>query len=100
MQLSHADAALYWLAVAQSKMGNRSEAVATILSLQKQYPKSKWNDDAKADVYLPKHVVETQNGMKVLDLTIKNTNTYNPYVITPVPANVKSAGGAAGARSN
>ena len=59
-----------------------------------------WNDDAKADVYLPKHVVETQNGMTVLDLTIKNTNTYNPYVITPVPANVKNAGGAAGARSN
>jgi len=59
-----------------------------------------WNDDAKADVYLPKHLVETQNGMTVLDLTIKNTNTYNPYVITPVPANVKNAGGAAGARSN
>jgi hypothetical protein len=59
-----------------------------------------WNDDAKADVYLPKHLVETQNGMTVLDLTIKNTNTYNPYVITPVPANVKNAGASAGARSN
>jgi len=59
-----------------------------------------WNDDAKADIYLPKHVVETQNGMTVLDLTIKNTNTYNPYVITPVPENVKNAGGGAGARSN
>jgi hypothetical protein len=57
-----------------------------------------WNDDAKADVYLPKHIVQTQNGMTVLDLTVTNTNTYNPYVIMPIPANVK--GGAAGARSN
>jgi len=52
-----------------------------------------WNDDAKADVYLPKHIVQTQNGMTVLDLTLTNTNTYNPYVITPVPANVKGAAG-------
>src|ERR1051325_116542 len=57
-----------------------------------------WNDDAKADIYLPKHIVETQNGTTVLDLTITNTKTYNPYVIMPIPANVK--GGAAGARSN
>ena len=56
-----------------------------------------WNDDAKADVYLPKHIVQTQNGMTVLDLTLTHTNTYNPYVITPVPANVRAA---AGARSN
>lgn len=58
-----------------------------------------WNDDAKADIYLPKHIVETQNGMTVLDLTVMNTNTYNPYVIMPIPANVKTAG-PAGARSN
>jgi hypothetical protein len=78
---------------AQARLG------ATVLDVTyDQY--GDWNDDAKADVYLPKHVVETQNGMTVLDLTIKNTNTYNPYVITPVPANVKNAGGAAGARSN
>jgi hypothetical protein len=57
-----------------------------------------WNDDAKADVYLPKHVVQTQNGMTVLDLTVTHTNTYNPYVIMPIPANVR--GGAAGAQSN
>jgi hypothetical protein len=37
--------------------------------------------------------------MTVLDLTVTNTNTYNPYVIMPVPANVKSTG-PTGARSN
>ena len=57
-----------------------------------------WNDDAKADIYLPKHIVQTQNGMTVLDLTVTHTNTYNPYVIMPIPANVK--GGPAGAQSN
>jgi hypothetical protein len=58
-----------------------------------------WNDDAKADIYLPKHVVQTVNGMTVLDLTVTNTNTYNPYVIMPVPANLKTAA-PTGARSN
>jgi len=58
-----------------------------------------WNDDAKADIYLPKHVVETQSGTTVLDLTVTNTNTYNPYVIMPVPANVRTAA-PTGARSN
>jgi hypothetical protein len=58
-----------------------------------------WNDDAKADIYLPKRIVQTQNGMTVLDLTVTNTNTYNPYVIMPVPANVKSTA-PTGARSN
>src|SRR5882762_7186683 len=58
-----------------------------------------WNDDAKADVYLPKHIVQTQNGITVLDLTVANTNTYNPYVIMPVPANVRAAA-PTGARSN
>ena len=57
-----------------------------------------WNDDAKADVYLPKRIVQIQNGATVLDLTVTHTNTYNPYVIMPIPANVR--GGAAGARSN
>ncbi len=48
MHLSHADAALYWLAKSQSNMGLRSEALSTILELQKEFPKSKWSDDAKA----------------------------------------------------
>ncbi|HMC20823.1 MAG TPA: HEAT repeat domain-containing protein [Thermoanaerobaculia bacterium] len=46
MRLSHADAALYWLAVSQSKMGMRSEALSTLLQLKSAYPKSKWNDEA------------------------------------------------------
>ncbi|MEA2235956.1 MAG: hypothetical protein QOC81_680 [Thermoanaerobaculia bacterium] len=47
MRMTHADAALYWLAYAQGKMGARSEALSTLLQLQKSYPKSKWVEDGK-----------------------------------------------------
>src|ERR1700682_703121 len=48
LHMSHADAALYWLAYAQNKMGQRSEALGTLISLQKSYPKSRWVEDGKA----------------------------------------------------
>src|SRR5207245_1332892 len=48
MRGAHADAALFWLAKSQNNMGMRSEALSTIVQLRTQYPKSKWNDDAKA----------------------------------------------------
>jgi len=47
IQMQHADAALYWLAYAEGKMGARSEALSTLLQLQKSYPKSKWVEDGK-----------------------------------------------------
>ena len=48
MKGAHADAALYWLAKSQNNLGMRAEALSTILRLHQEYPKSKWNDDAKA----------------------------------------------------
>ena len=51
-----------------------------------------WNDaDYKADVMTPRHIVQKQGGVTVLDLTITKTNTYNPYVVVPVPGNVETA---------
>jgi len=47
MHGAHADAALYWLAYSQEKMGARSEALSTLLQLQQTYPKSKWIEDGK-----------------------------------------------------
>lgn len=44
----NADAALHWLAYAQNKMGQRSDALATLVDLQKRFPKSKWAADGKA----------------------------------------------------
>ncbi len=45
---SNADAGLYWLAYAQNKMGSRSDALTTLLEMQKAYPKSQWASDGKA----------------------------------------------------
>jgi len=48
MHMEHADAALYWLAYSQNKMGLRSEALEALVELHTTYPKSRWNEDARA----------------------------------------------------
>lgn len=49
-----------------------------------------WNaEDYKADVLLPGRIVQMRNGETVLDLTLGESNTYNPYVIMPVPDSVR-----------
>ena len=48
-----------------------------------------WNwDDYRADIMLPRRITRKQ-GDTTLELMTVNTNTYNPYVIMPVPENVK-----------
>ena len=44
---SRADGALYWKAYAQNKLGRRDQALATLSALQKEYPQSRWLNDAK-----------------------------------------------------
>ena len=48
LKMSHADAAAYWLADAQNKIGLRPEALASLLELQKTFPKSQWAVDGQA----------------------------------------------------
>jgi len=43
-----ADAAYYWKAYAQNKQGQRAEALTTLAALAKEYPKSRYLNDAKA----------------------------------------------------
>lgn len=51
-----------------------------------------WNDkDYKSDALLPRRIVQRRSGATALDLTITRSNTYNPYVIVPVPKNVEQA---------
>jgi tetratricopeptide (TPR) repeat protein len=45
---SRADGALYWRAYALNRLGKRDDALATLTELQRNYPKSRWLDDAKA----------------------------------------------------
>ena len=48
-----------------------------------------WNyEDYLADIFQPRRITR-RIGDTTFDLTTVNTNTYNPYVIMPVPANVK-----------
>lgn len=45
-----------------------------------------WNEaDYKSDVMFPGRMVRQRGGDTLLDLTVTLTNTYNPYVIMPVP---------------
>ncbi len=43
----------------------------------------------QADVFFPARIIHKVGGQVVLDLTVDETNTYNPYVILPVPASVQ-----------
>ena len=51
-----------------------------------EYGDQNW-DDYRADIMLPKRIVRIQ-GDTILTLTTINTNTYNPYVVMPVPENM------------
>ena len=48
MKGARVDAALYWKAYSQDRMGQRAEALATIAALSKDYPKSRYLREAKA----------------------------------------------------
>ena len=45
----------------------------------------------KIDAWYPGHIVEKRDGVTILDLTIVETETGNPYVVMPVPASVRKA---------
>ena len=56
-----------------------------------------WNgSDYLSDVMFPKRIVQKRGAETLVDLTVTKTNTYNPYVIMPVPPTIKA--GAATAR--
>jgi HEAT repeat protein len=48
LKLSKADAAMYWKAYAQNRLGQRPEALTTIAELTKAYPNSRYLKQAKA----------------------------------------------------
>ena len=51
-----------------------------------------WNaKDYKSDALLPRRIVQQRNGATVTDLTLTTSQTYNPYVVMPVPENIRKA---------
>jgi opacity protein-like surface antigen len=78
------------------RIGNLIERVETRLGdivFETTYAEyGDWNDkDYKADVMFPRRIVHKQGGTTIADLTVERTNTYNPYVVVPVPENVQKA---------
>jgi len=51
--------------------------------------------DYRSDVFFPRRATQKRNATTVLDLTTQRTNTYNPYVVMPVPQNIRAAGATA-----
>lgn len=53
-----------------------------------------WNEeDLSSMILLPRRIAQKQDGVTVIDLTLLKTDTYNPYVIMPVPEAIGKAGG-------
>jgi HEAT repeat protein len=48
MNGGQADAALYWKAYAENRLGRRDVALATLASLKQRFPESRWQKDAAA----------------------------------------------------
>ena len=67
----------------------RVETVGPVVTETTYAEYGDWNwDDYQADILLPRRMTRKQ-GDTTLDLVTTNTNTYNPYVVMPVPDNVK-----------
>ena len=54
-----------------------------------KYSEYKNLDEIQSDVLFPSHIVQKQAGILVLDLRVTKTDTNNPYVVFPMPENVK-----------
>jgi HEAT repeat protein len=72
MNAASSDAALYWKAYAQNKMGQRAEALASLVELQKNHGKSKWASDGRAlELEIRQSAGQTIKPEKVDDEEIK-----------------------------
>jgi len=82
------------LAKATLNTENQAERVETRLgNVVTEFTYEKYDDynppDDKVYGYFPGHIVEKRNGVTTLDLTIKQTDVGNLYVVVPVPESVR-----------
>ena len=75
---------------------NQAERVVTTLgNVVTEFTYEKYDDynppDDKVYGYFPGHLVEKRNGVTVLDLTVKQTDVGNLYVVMPVPDSVRTS---------
>ncbi|HSB64527.1 MAG TPA: HEAT repeat domain-containing protein [Thermoanaerobaculia bacterium] len=83
-----ADAATYWIAYAQNKLGRSAEALATLADLKRQYAKSPWLKDARAleaEIRPDSRVVSEADGDEELKLmAINGLMTSDPERALPL----------------
>ena len=78
---------------------NQAERVETTLgNVVTEFTYEKYDDynppDDKVSGYFPGHIVEKRNGLTILDLTVKQTDVGNLYVVMPVPQSVRTSSAA------
>jgi HEAT repeats len=84
------DAALYWQAYAEQRLGRRQAALATIADLKKRFPQSRWQKDASAleiesrqNSQSPEHL-ESINDDELKMLAIQSLMNSNPERAMPL----------------
>src|SRR6266849_3252966 len=75
---------------------NQAERVETTLdNAVTEFTYEKYDDynppDDKVYGYFPGHIVEKRNGVTILDLTVKQTDVGNLYLVVPVPQSVRTS---------
>ena len=94
---SRADGALYWEAYTLNKMARRDEATAAIATLRKNYPNSRWLEDAKALEVEVKQAAgsnvspETQNDDELKLLALNGLMQSDPDRAFPILQNCSRA---------
>jgi hypothetical protein len=61
------------------------------MDLEADYSDYADHGEILTDIKSPGHIVEKQGGSTVLDIQIKNWDANNPYLVFPIPQNVKMA---------
>lgn len=75
-----------------TKVETRADNPA-LANVMTQTDYSDYGDHAEVltDIKTPAHIVRKQGGRTILDIQVKNWETNNPYLVFPVPPNVKAA---------
>jgi hypothetical protein len=75
-----------------SKVETRSDNLARAnLATETEYSNYADHAEVLTDIKTPGHIVRKQGGRTMFDLQVKTWETNNPYLVFPVPPNVKSA---------
>jgi hypothetical protein len=76
--------------VAKVETRTENTALADLLT-ETEYSDYADHGEIATDVKSPGHIVRKQGGHPVLDIQVKMWDANNPYLVFPVPENVKKA---------